>query len=134
MGKRLRPSLERTKRMVAENRGGEAEFFDDINQSKQRSIKITASTYVSYFDPDGLGAITKNIKKLSKAIPVLLAIGTTDPFYLESKAMFDSAPSHALNRYVALESDHFGLPKAVSTEFLKWLASLTKWRQEEARK
>ena len=124
MGKRLRPSLERAKRMVVENRGAEAESFDDINQGKQRTIKMTASTYVSYFDPDGLGAITKNIKKLSKVVPVLLVIGTSDPFYPESKAMFDSTPPHPLNRYVVLESDHFNLPKVVSTELLKWLDSL----------
>jgi esterase/lipase len=123
MGQRLRSSFERARRMVAENRGAEAESFDDINQGKQRSIRVTASIYVSYFDPDGLGAITKNIKKLSKAMPVLLVIGTTDPFYPESKGMFDSAPPHPLSRYVALESDHFNVPKVVSAELLKWLKS-----------
>ena len=123
MGKRLRPSLERARSMVAANRGAESESFDDINQGKQRSIKIAASTYVSYFDPDGLGAITKNIKKLSKVVPVLLVIGTADPFYPESKAMFDSAPPHALSRYVALDSDHFNIPKVVAAELIKWLDS-----------
>jgi pimeloyl-ACP methyl ester carboxylesterase len=121
MGKRLRPSLERARSMVAANRGAESESLDDINQGKQRSIKIAASTYISYFDPDGLGAITKNIKKLSKVVPVLLVIGTADPFYPESKAMFDSAPPHALNRYVALGTDHFNIPKVAAAELLKWL-------------
>ena len=124
MGRRLTSSLERAKRMVAEGRSAEAESFDDINQGKQRTIKMTASTYVSYFDPDGLGAITKNVRKLSKVVPVLLVIGTTDPFYPESRAMFDSTPPHPLSRYVVLESDHFNVPKVVSTEFLKWLDSL----------
>jgi esterase/lipase len=123
MGKRLRPSLERAKSMVAANRSTDAESFDDINQGKQRSIKIAASTYVSYFDPDGLGAITKNIKKLSKAVPVLLVIGTADPFYPESKAMFDSAPPHALSQYVALDTDHFNIPTVAAAELLKWLDS-----------
>jgi len=123
MGKRLRPSLERARSMVAANRCADSESFDDINQGKQRSIKIAASTYISYFDPDGLGAITKNIKKLSKVVPVLLVIGTADPFYPESKAMFDSAPPHALSRYVALDSDHFNIPKVVAAELIKWLDS-----------
>jgi esterase/lipase len=123
MGKRLRPSLERARSMVAANRRADSESFDDINQGKQRSIKIAASTYISYFDPDGLGAITKNIKKLSKVVPVLLVIGTADPFYPESKAMFDSAPPHALSRYVALDSDHFNIPKVVAAELIKWLDS-----------
>jgi len=124
MGKRLRPSLERAKSMVAANRGADTESFDDINQGKQRSIKMSAATYVSYFDPDGLGAMTKNIQKISKAVPVLLVIGTGDPFYPESKALFDSAPPHTLSRYVVLDTDHFGMPKVVASELLKWLDSL----------
>jgi esterase/lipase len=124
MGKRLRPSLERARNMVAANRGTEFESFDDINQGKQRSIKVAAATYVSYFDPAGLGAITNNIKKISRAMPLLLVIGTADPFYPESKAMFDSAPPHALNRYVALDTDHFNMPKVAAAELLKWLDSV----------
>ena len=56
-------------------------------------------------------------------MPVLLVIGTADPFYLESKAMFDSAPPHALSRYVVLDSDHFNVPKVVAAELVKWLDS-----------
>jgi pimeloyl-ACP methyl ester carboxylesterase len=123
MGKRLRPSLDRASSMVAANRGMDSDSFDDLNQGKQRSLKMTAGAYVSYFDPDGLGAITKNIKKLSKAVPVLLVIGTADPFYPESKALFDSAPPHPLSRYVALDADHFNVPKVVAAELLKWLDS-----------
>lgn len=121
MGKRLRSSLERAKSMVAANRGAEHDSFDDTNQGKQRSLKMAAATYVSYFDPDGLGAITKNVKKLSKQVPVLLVVGTADPFYPESKVMFDSAPAHPASRYVALDTDHFNVPKIVAAELLKWL-------------
>ena len=85
---------------------------------------MPAATYVSYFDPDGLGAMTKNIKKLPKVIPVLLIIGTSDPFYSESKAMFDSAPPHPASRYVTFQTDHFNLPKVAAAELIKWLDSL----------
>jgi esterase/lipase len=121
MGKRVRSSLDRAKSMVAAHRGADSDSFDDINQGKQRSLKMPAVNYVSYFDPDGLGAITKNIKKLSKPMPLLLVIGTADPFFPESKAMFNSAPANAASRYVALDTDHFSMPKVVSAELLKWL-------------
>ncbi len=124
MGARLRPSLERARGMVASNRGADSEYFEDLNQGRQRSIRMTAAIYVSYFDPDGLGAITKNIAKISKPVPVLLAVGTRDSFYSESKAMFDSAPAHAGSRYVALETDHFNMPEVVAREMLKWLDTL----------
>ena len=102
MGNRVRPSLDRARSMIAANRGTELSLFEDINQGRQRSIKVSANVYVSYFDPDGLGAITKNIRKLGKPVPLLLLIGTADPFYSESRAMFDSAPYHSLSRYVSL--------------------------------
>ncbi len=124
MGTRLRPSLDRAKSMVAANRGAEAESFEDLNQGRQRSMRMAAGTYVSYFDPDGLGASTKNITKLSRPVPILLVIGTQDSFYPESRAMFDSAPAHAGSRYVALETDHFSMPKVVARELLKWLDTL----------
>ena len=66
MGKQLRASVERARSMVAANRGADIESFEDINQGKRRSLKMAAATYLSYFDPDGLGAITKNIKKTLK--------------------------------------------------------------------
>ena len=59
MGKRLRSSYERAKSMVAANRGADPDSFEDINQGKQRSIKMTAGNYVSYFDPDGLGELRR---------------------------------------------------------------------------
>jgi esterase/lipase len=124
MGKRLRDSVERARSMVAANRGNELESFDDLNQGKQRSIKIAAATYVSYFDPDGLGAMTKNVRKIPQPIPVFMAIGTTDPFFTESRAVFDSAPAHPASRYVALDTDHPSMPKVVGAELIKWLDSL----------
>jgi len=52
---------------------------------------------------------------------VLLVIGTDDPFFPESKAMFNSALANAASRYVALDTDHFSMPKVVSAELLKGL-------------
>jgi hypothetical protein len=85
---------------------------------------MAAATYVSYFDPDSLGAMTKNIRKIPQPIPVFMAIGKTDPFFSESKAMFDSAPPYTASHYVALDTDHFSMPKVVGAELIKWLDSL----------
>jgi esterase/lipase len=124
MGKRLRGSLDRAMSRVAANRGHEMDTFDDLNQGKQRSLRMAAATYVSYFDPEGLGAMTKNITRIPKPVPIFLAIGKADPFFSESKALFDSAPPHTASRYVALDTDHFSMPKVVGAELIKWLDSL----------
>jgi pimeloyl-ACP methyl ester carboxylesterase len=123
MGKQIRASLDRANSMVSGNRGGELESFEDVNQGRQRSIRTTAAIYVSYFNPDGLGAMTKTLRKLPKPLPLLLVIGTQDPFYGEAKALFDSAPANPGSRYVVLQADHFGIPSLVAAELLKWLES-----------
>src|SRR5205823_12381600 len=123
-GKQVRASFDRATGMVQANRGAEADYFDDVNQGKQRSIKMTAANYVSYFDPKGLAASTTNIRNLPKPVPVMLAVGKQDSFYAESKAMFDSAPPHPGSRYVVLEGGHFDTPGAVAAELLKWLEPL----------
>lgn len=120
----MKTSLARAGAMVAANQGTEAENFEDLNQGKRRQIHIAAATYVSYFDPKGPGAMTNSIRKLAKPLPVLLAIGTQDPFFAESNAFFDSAPAHPGSHYVALEGDHVGLPNLVTAEMLKWLEPL----------
>jgi hypothetical protein len=53
-----------------------------------------------------------------------LAIGKADPFFSESKAMFDSAPPRTASRYVVLDTDHFSMPKVVGAALIKWLDSL----------
>jgi dienelactone hydrolase len=121
----MKSSLVRAAAMVAANRGAETDNFEDLNQGRQRQIRITAAAYVSYFDPEGPGAMTRSIRKIAKPLPVLLAIGTQDPFFAESKAFFDSAPAHPSSHYVALEGDHGGLPNLVAAAMLKWLEPLS---------
>ena len=114
----------RSKSMVAAGHGDDLDSFPDTNQGRNRTVRMTAAIHQSYFDPDGLGAMTKTIRKLPKALPILLVIGTQDPFLPESRAMFDSAPAHEASRYVVLEGDHMGMPNLVSGEMLKWLEPL----------
>ena len=126
MGKRLRPSIERARGMVAANQGEQLATFEDINQGQIRVVRTSSRNYFSYFDPDGLGAMTHNIRKIPKAVPLLLVIGSDDPFLPDSKAMFDSAPSSPASRYLALDGNHFNVPTIISAELLNWLAALAK--------
>ena len=120
-GKPLQDSLERARAMVAAGQGEAPGTFLDFNQGRQRQLSLKAAVYVSFFEPEGLGAMTRNVPRFVKPLPLLLAIGTQDVFHPYSKAMFDSAPAHPLSHYASLEADHLGLPNLVSAEMLKWL-------------
>lgn len=126
MGKRLRPSIERARGMVAANQAGQLATFEDINQGLIRVVRTTPRNYLSYFDPEGLGAMTRNIRKITKAAPVMLMIGTDDPFLPDSKAMFDSAPGNPASRYLVLDGNHLIEPSVVSAELVKWLGSIAR--------
>lgn len=126
MGKRLRPSIDRARSLVNANQGSQLATFEDINQGQIRVVRTAARNYLSYFDPEGLGAMTRNIRKIPRPVPLLLVIGSDDPFLPESKAMFDSAPASPASRYLVLDGNHFSVPSTISGELLKWLAPLSK--------
>jgi dienelactone hydrolase len=123
-GKASQMAYQRARSLVDTGHGADAENFVDFNQGRQRPFRMSASIYVSYFDPAGLGAMTRNLPKLPRPLPVLLAIGTQDPFYPDAKALFDSAPAHPGSRLAVLEGDHFGMPNLVAAELLKWLETI----------
>lgn len=123
-GPKVRASVEQARSMVAAGRGDESDAFVDSNQGKFRDLRMKASVYWSYFDPQGLGALTRNLPKIAKPLPVLLAIGTQDPFFPNAKVAFESAPAHPQSAYVVIDTDHFGMPQRVSAELLKWLEPL----------
>ena len=124
MGRRVREHVARARAMAAGGQADESAGF--VNQGRSATITATARNYLSYFDAEGLGASTRNIRSLARPIPLLLAIGTRDPFYPDAKAMFDSAPVHRASRYLVLETDHANVPAAVAPELLKWLESLAR--------
>lgn len=123
-GPKVRASVAQAKSMLAAGRGEDSDSFVDSNQGKFRDLRMKAAVYWSYFDAEGLGAMTRNLPKIARPLPVLLAIGTQDPFYPEAKAAFDSAPAHAQSAYVVIDTDHFGMPQRVAAELLKWLEPL----------
>lgn len=123
-GQQVRSSTERARTMVAAGQGESTETFTDSNQGKFRDLRMKAAVYWSYFDPQGLAALTRNLAKLPRPMPVLLAIGTQDPFYPSARGAFDSAPAHAQSAYAVIDTDHFGMPQRVAAELLKWLEPL----------
>ena len=118
-------SVSKAKQLIADGKADEKASFDDSNQGRNKIIFTTPKNYLSYFDPDGLGAMPKSARAISKPIPLLIVMGSQDNLSRLGEAyIFNQAPKHPKSVYVTINSDHFSTQTQAIPEVVKWLESL----------
>jgi esterase/lipase len=115
--------------MVASGRGKEAFSFTDPNSgNRSRTQSATASIYLSYFDPEGLGNMPQSAARISKsmkAIPALLINSTEDNISKKGEHyIFNQLQAHPLSVFIVSQAGHLGAPEANKDEVLKFIKSL----------
>ena len=121
----LEPSVRKARFMVEEGSGKERAFFDDINQGKSKQIRVTAESYLSYFDPDGMGSMAKSAAAIPSAIPIFMAVGLEDRIVsYAQEGIFQRAPAHPQSAYLNVQADHEGVPAVAASALIAWLKSL----------
>jgi len=115
--------------MVASGRGKEAFSFTDPNSgNRSRTQTATASIYLSYFDPEGLGYMPQSAARISKsmkAIPALLINSTEDNISKKGEHyIFNQLQAHPLSVFIVSQAGHLGAPEANKDEVLKFIKSL----------
>lgn len=118
----IRQSLEKAKAMIAAGKADESDTFTSFNLGAPFSVKTTAAIYVSFLAADSPGFMPANTPKLTA--PLLWVAGDSDRSQLGPDYAFAKAPSHPLNRYVTVRSDHLGTPNAGRDAVLAWLKTL----------
>lgn len=109
---KFKKSIDRARNMVKSGRGTQYSDFFDIKMGMPSSLTTQAQIYLSYFDPEGLGAVGLNANRLNPKIPLLLAIGDKDPLYKPSasndpkKIIFEKAPVNPFSRYNVVSAEH----------------------------
>ena len=115
----------KAREMVQSGRGTQNAEFPDMNQGKHFTVNTQAQIYLSYFDPDGLGAMGRNATRLDSKIPLLVVIGDKDMLYPQAKDyIFNKAPANPLSQFVVVSADHLGTPAAAKADVVRWLKSL----------
>jgi pimeloyl-ACP methyl ester carboxylesterase len=112
------------KEMIRSGRGGKSACFHDINQGAMLMPCTKAAVYVSYFDPEGMGAMSKMASQLSSQIPLLYVVGKHDIHFSDGPSIFDKAPHNPLSRYVVVDAGHLDTPSEAIPEVKSWLHSL----------
>lgn len=111
--------------MIKAGKGDEIGNFLDSNAGKRQQFDMKASTYWSYFDPNGMGSMSISSKKITQKIPLLVLIGGQHDIAapLGKEYIYANWPEHPKSMYTTLEgAEHFTAPEFAIDPILKWLA------------
>jgi pimeloyl-ACP methyl ester carboxylesterase len=116
------PGVERARELIAAGTATAKAWFPDVDQGKTRQVRTTAAAYLSYFDPDGIGAMPNSAAKLPRPVPIFMAVGTSDPIagYAETN-IYNAAPPHPKSQYHSLAGDHLSTIRVATPVLLEWL-------------
>lgn len=120
-----RDSVDQARARVAEGKGDDMLSAVDVNQGQRRTLRVRASAYLSYFDPDGLGSMPVSASRFRKAVPVLWVIGSGDRLIARGPGyVFERLPPHPKSQYLVVTADHAGTPDVAADAVRDWLAAL----------
>ena len=111
--------------MIKTGKGEEMGNFLDSNAGKRQQFDMKASTYWSYFEPNGMGAMSISSKKITQKIPLLVLLGGQHDIAapLGKGYIFSNWPEHPKSMYATLDgAEHFTAPEFAIDPILKWLA------------
>ncbi|MFO0252968.1 MAG: alpha/beta hydrolase [Betaproteobacteria bacterium] len=111
------------RRMVSEGRGQDrSEFLDYEGAKGSWTVRTTAAMYLSWFDPDGAMNLSRSLRAVQPATPVLMIVPTHDiPALRKIKdSNFRALPAHPRSRLHEPEADHTGAPRASVDEIVRW--------------
>lgn len=122
----LEPSVIKAKTLIDAGAGQEKQWFEDINQGKSKQVRMSAQSYLSYFDPTGMGSMTKSAAAIAHALPLFMAVGAEDRIagYAE-EGIFKKAQAHAQSLYLSVQADHEGVPAVAAPALIAWLQSIS---------
>ena len=118
-----RESVAAARELVAEGKGDSRFNFMDPNQGKTEGRSTTASNYLSYFEPEGLGNMPLNATRLKKPIPVLCVMSQAE-WKLGRDYIFSKLPPNPKSVYLEPRASHTDSPRAVESEALAFVRSV----------
>ncbi|MBK6006318.1 hypothetical protein JJB11_09470 [Ramlibacter ginsenosidimutans] len=119
------PGVQKAREMIARGAGEEKASFPDTNQGRSRQVRTSANAYLSYFDAEGLGSMTRSCRELPAGLPLFMAVGESENILAYARGtLFPSAPKNARSVFVAVPGDHFSAPRAALPSLLEWTAAL----------
>ena len=121
---KLGNSVDLARKMVADGKGNERTAFQDYEGAKgMLTVHTTATTYLTWFDPDG----AMNQVKSSKSLPPVLYVRPTRDYpglQRIRQSMYGALPANPLTKMNEPDADHLGAPQASIDEIARWTAEV----------
>lgn len=118
----VRKSIDAARAMVAAGKGEDTESFNDINQGRSLSVRMSARDYLSYFDPQSDAEMGVSAPRVPPGLPVMTVVGNEDPlFKLVRSYVHDRLPANARSRYLEVVANHLSTPDVARDQVLAWL-------------
>jgi pimeloyl-ACP methyl ester carboxylesterase len=118
-------SVRKARDMIAEGRGDARANFDYIDQGTRLSVRTSAAIFLSYWDPDGLGAMPRSAAAIATPTPLLWVVGGADRISsLGPGYAFERAPPHSRSRYVEVAGGRYDTPDVAREEIGRWCSEL----------
>lgn len=107
---------------VASSSPDKAINMTDVNQGQRKDFQIRADVLLSYFEPDGLGNMSRTAAEFKRPTPFLWVIGTHDILYRDGKAYaFDKVPKLPSSKYLVVNATHVTAPEVASDQVVEWV-------------
>ncbi len=89
-------------------------------------LNVRSDILFSFFNPNGLGNMTKSCKNFKKSTPILYIEGSKDKIKRGPDYAFNFAPKNSLNKYIVVEAGHSEVPDVSGKIVQDWLKELIK--------
>ena len=123
----VRKSIDLARSLVQASKGDTRERFTDINQGRPLQLTMTASDFLSYFDPDSDADMGVTAAKMPAQVPVLTVIGTADPLYRVARSYFhDKLPPNPGTRFLEVAANHLNTPEVAKEQAISWIRETVK--------
>ena len=120
-------TLEQAQELIKNGKGVEKVNFVDLNQGRSESLRTSAESFYSYFDPEGLGNMSRSARLIKKSVPILMVVGTKDPLFPNAeKNIYLMAPKNPYSKYIVVDADHGSTPNLSVNQVNDWIGTLPK--------
>lgn len=120
--------VEHAQALVAEGKGDERAPMPHYDPISGRTYPVVAmpTTYLTWFDPDGVLNGDRIYRALPPGMPTLLVVPTRDLKNLldMKQALFAGLPAHPAKRLYEPDSNHVGAVNASADEVVRWINAL----------
>jgi pimeloyl-ACP methyl ester carboxylesterase len=114
--------------LAAAGKGNETVSFTDLNTGNRRDrLTASATSFLSYFDPEGPLNMSKNVAAVNAATPVLWIVPTRE----ESPAregvlmLYKRLPRNPATQLAEPEADHMQAPAASTKIVIEWMRAVS---------